>query len=343
MNVDELRTGLVTLAAEVDTGPAGDLTDAHTRLSGVDRLVERARRTRRAAAAAAVVAVVAAAGLLASELPHDSSSTPTSGLPTVTENGISLYTAPAGGRLIGHVVSVPGARSATVTITPPSLDLAWAVECSDAASAGATGKTSPHFSLSVRGRPVSSGGCRGSDDATPMNFDSYFGFGSPAGNAAGWRDLGLRVGEPVTFTIRLTGPHAAGARSQLAFGLWERGPQQNGSGVWYPRQRVIDGTTYEAESLTTDRFASRRAAISVPLGTDYDRYWVTGGAEGLDGNGVLQVGGGAMAALDAGGGAELGAGYRAPHAPVPVTFKSHHGAVVSGVLYAIVYHPVDGP
>jgi hypothetical protein len=342
MNVDELRAGLSTLAAEAATAPVGELADAHTRLAGVDQKVARSRRTRIAVVAGAAAAVVGAAGLVASELPHESAAPPASGLPTVSENGISLYTAPAGGRLIGHVVSAPGVRSATVTVAPSTLDLAWEVECSGAGT-GTSGKGSPSFTLTVNGRPISSGDCSGAADGTPMNYGAYFGHGAPAGNAAGWRDLGLRPGSPATFAIRMTGPIAAGARPQLAFGLWQRGPQDHASGVWYPHQQVVDGVTYQAESLSTDPFTSRRAAISVPLGTQYDRYWITGGAQQLDGgNGVLQVGNGAMAALDTAGGAELGAGYNVPHAPVPVTFKSNHGAV-SGVLYAIVYHPLDGP
>jgi hypothetical protein len=346
MNVDELRSGLTTLAAQVDVEPATVAADAHARLARVDRLVARARRLRVAAAAGAAVAVVSAAGLVASELPRDSATPPASGLSTVEDNGVSLYASPAGGVLVGHVVGDPGARTLTLTVTPKSLDLAWSVECANAtASDGPLPRRSPdEFSLSVNGHPISSGSCDDVIDRTPMNADSYFGFGAPKGNVVGWRDLGLRVGQPSTFTVRRTSPTTEGRNPQLALGLWQRGPQNHDSGVWYPHELIVDGATYVSESISTDPFAARRAAISVRIGTQYDRYWITGGAERLDGgNGVLQVGDGAMAALDATGGAELGAGYKPPHDPVPVTFRSHHHATVSGLLYAIVYHPLDGP
>jgi hypothetical protein len=155
------------------SGPAS----AVDRLGAVHRRIRQARRRRAAAAVAGACALVVAIVVGAWNVPmgHENSAPQPAVTPT-TIDGFDEYS--QGGRVIATAIGHLPQTQASVTVTPPSLDLKLQTRCEPGMWA----------EVAVNGRHL---------------------FGSDCDNpgTAWWEDataLGVEPGQPVTFTITVT-------------------------------------------------------------------------------------------------------------------------------------------
>ena len=227
MNIDELRQSLSAIAE--DARP--DATTTAERIDAVDQLVKDQRRNTVVGAVAAAAVAIAAVAIAPAVLGGSDSTEPAhhtdNGLPAVVERGTAFYTQPAGSTLIGHGVAEPGAREISFTFTPSTLNLSWEQECWDPQLKGLD--KGAWYSSYVNGHPLGGSTCQGPASADPLNGTGSFGE-SPAANENGWQDMGVQVGEPSTFTLRLTKHADRAVDPQLVAGVWSAGSRRRPTG-----------------------------------------------------------------------------------------------------------------
>ena len=340
MNIDELKRSLATMADEADESDHGG---AATRLDGIDHKVSRQRRMSvLATGLAAAVAVAAVVGVPA-VLDRSDHRTPltdhSSSLPTLVDHGTAIYTSPAGDRLIGHGVATPGERVISFTFTPTTLDLNWEQFCWDPAvrprGHGAD------YSTSVNGHPLTSSTCQDAPGTDPVDGTSTFG-DTPTSNANGWSDLGVEVGKPSTFMLRISGHADRGVAPQLGAVVYENGPRLETDGVWYDQQVVYKGHTYEAvaaKASPLERDGHTTLTVELPQ-SDHQIYVYTGAQHvrggmllGSGSQGLIQLGKG----VTGGGSGDL---VRLGKASVTVVANTKDPRS-TGTIYALVYVQVD--
>ncbi len=296
MNIDELRQSLSAIAEEARP----DATTPDERIDAVDQLVKDHRRNSVVGAVAAAAVAIAAVAIAPAVLGGSDSTEPAhhtdNGLPAVVERGTAFYTQPAGSTLIGHEVAEPGAREISFTFTPSTLNLSWEQECWDPQLKGLD--KGAWYSSYVNGHPLGGSTCQGPASADPLNGTGSFGE-SPAANENGWQDMGVKVGEPSTFTLRLTQHADRAVDPQLVAGVWERGEQVQTDGVWYDRQLVYKGHSYQVVAAKVAQLDGTRAVTAgVDLPASEHQLYVYQGAQhvtsGLqlhaDSSGVTQLG-----------------------------------------------------
>ena len=337
MNIDELKQTLSQVADEVDD------RGGHDRLAGVDHKVATRRRSITVGTAVAAVITIAAVAIAPSLVggsgtpPADSNRTRTSSLPTITDRGTAFYTSPGGAALLGHVVARPGQREVSFTFTPKTLNLTWEQFCWDPdRSRGGHGAD---YSTFVNGHPLGGSTCAGRPDG-PIAGTSSFGGGSPHSNAAGWARLGVRVGKPSTFTVRITEHADRSVAPQLGGAVYAHAPQEHSAGVWYDRQIVYLGHTYDAAVMKSATVSGRLTRVSVDLPPSDTKLYVFQGVTNLNGQLKLVAGGGSGMGLPRG---SLGGGNGALVDPdqrsVTVSGSSKDGKS-TGTIYVVVYQRV---
>ena len=337
MNIDELKRGLATIADEVEDSGSLD------RLAGVDHKAAVQRRARVLGTGLVAAVAVAAVALAPSVVSRSHAPTQPAdhgdGMPTVTQRGVAFYTQPAGSTLIGHVAAVPGATRVSFTFTPNTLDLGWDDECWDPGVKEVD--RGAWYSASVNGHPLGSSTCQGKPDGGPLSATSFFS-DSPTGNGRGWSRLGVRVGEPSTFTVRITKPPGLGAAPQMVAGVWERGEHLETDGVWYDRQLVYRGHAYQAvDARVAQLDGTRVAQATVVLPPSDHPLYVYRGAQhvthGLqlagDSAGLVQLGAGVT-----GGGSGHTVAVGRTHAVVRAHPKSPE---TRGQIFVLVYERID--
>lgn len=156
------------------------------RLAQVHRRIARIRRRRTVAAVGATalsLLLVVGAGLAVWPGRVTQAPPPPAASPTArTIDGFPEYS--RGGRVVATGVADLPQPSLTVTFVPRTLDIRLSIWCDPELT----------FEIRVNGQDLVAGGC----DATPDSLS----FGE--GAAEGFRERGLKVGEPATFTLTPT-------------------------------------------------------------------------------------------------------------------------------------------
>ncbi len=338
MNIDELKQTLTEVADEVDDRGGLD------RLTGVDHKVTARRRTAAVGMTLAAVITAVAVAIVPTVLDGSDSTSPadqtgkqTSSLPTITDRGTTFYTSPGGAALLGHVVSEPGQREVSFTFTPDTLNLTWEQFCWDPNRAG--GEHGAEYSTFVNGHPLGGSTCAGGPDG-PISGTSSFGSGSPRSNGSGWAGLGVRVGKPSTFTVRITKHADHSVASQLGAAIYAHAPQVHDAGVWYDQQVVYLGHTYEAAAVSSAALSGRLTRASADLPPSDTKLYVFLGVTHLKGQLQLGSGGGSGMNLARG---SLGGGtgdlVDSDQGSVTVSGSSKDGKS-TGTIYVVVYQRV---
>ncbi len=290
MNIDELKQTLTNMADEVEH------TRAQARLDGIDSKAAAERRNKLLSGGAVVSVAAVALSMVGPQLVNDANNSPAgpvsnttnsdtdkradgkrdedivqtdedvlqTDLPTVTDNGISFYTEPAGDGLLGEAVGRPGQRSVSFTATPSTTDLSWVNIC----SASLPERVNRIWtSVSVNGNTLGSSGCQESTGG-PFQAEGSFG-SSPTANQRAWEELGVVAGEPSVFSLRLK-PAAEKIEelrdAQIGLAVYENtGARFEDHGLWYKRERVVDGHTYRLAGNSFSEFKGGRGEMRVPL------------------------------------------------------------------------------
>lgn len=338
MNIDELKQALTSVAD--DAADRGGVE----RLAGVDRKISVRRRTTAAGTALAAVITVTAVAIAPNLLgsndhtpPADSDNKPApTSPPTITDKGTSFYTSPAGATLLGHVVAQPGEREVSFRFTPDNLNLSWEQFCWDrGVQPSARGLDYGAF---INGHPWLSASC-GGGPGEPVAGTSSFG-DSPATNAKGWARLGVQVGQPSIVTLRITGHSHRLIAPQLGAAVYTHAPQVRNGGVWYDRQVLYLGHTYQAVAMRSAALSGRLTRVSVDLPASAEKLYVYRGVTEL--KGALQLGthGASGTGLPAG---SLGGGtgdlVDSDQRSVTVSGSSKDGKS-TGTIYVVVYQRV---
>lgn len=336
MKIDELKQTLTEMADEVEDRGGLD------RLAGVDHKVTARRRTTAVGMTLAAVVTAAAVAIVPNldgshhTPPADTNGKQTSSLPTITDKGTSFYSSPGGAALLGHVVAEPGQREVSFTFTPDTLNLSWEQFCWDPSRSGSHGA---EYSTFVNGHPLGGSTCAGGPDG-PMSGTSSFGDGSPRRNAMGWARLDVRVGKSSTFTVRITKHADRSVDPQLGAAVYAHAPQMLDGGVWYDRQVVYLGHTYEAAAVNSAALSGRLTRVSVDLPPSDTKLYVFQGATHLKGQLKLITRGGSGMLLPAG---SLGGGngdlVDPDQGSVTVSGASKDGKS-TGTIYVVVYQRV---
>jgi hypothetical protein len=336
MNIDELKQNLTAIASEADDSTSD-------RLGGVDSKVGEQRRNAVVgtvlAASVAIAAVALAPAVLggSSDPTRPADDTNGGGLPVTTEQGVSMYTSPAGAKLIAHAVAAPGELRASVTFTPTTSDLSWTDFCYDAA---VRGNGSADYWLFVNGRRLTSSTCQDAP-GTPLDAEANFN-SSPALNAKALERYGVEVGKPATFTVKVAGDADRAVAPQPGIAVYERGEQVEQGGVWFGREVVYRGHTYRlvgSDVTDLDGQSVVRAQVDLPQ-SDHRLYVMQGAANvprGLqlfpDSVGVSAMGKG----ITGSGGGRLYSSER-----TTALVRAHPmNPDASGQIYVLVYEQIN--
>ncbi|HEY7043825.1 MAG TPA: hypothetical protein VH419_09175 [Nocardioidaceae bacterium] len=337
MKVDELKQGLATLAEETEN------RGIHERLVGIDGKVASHRRAKWIGTGVVAMLAIAAAAIAPGILDTNADRTPAANddrhagfnLPTVSDHGTTFYTDPAGARLIGHGVADPGATEVSFSFTPSTLDLAWEGFCWDPTLAAAA--QGADYSTFVNGNPVSGSTCQDSPGPYPVAPTGSFG-SSPSQNVNAWADLGVVVGKPSTFTLRITGHAGRSIAPQLGGAVYERGTQQRIEEIWYPQQVVFDDHTYQAVASNVRGFEGRKPSqISIGLPRADHAWYVFRGADHVHGGVNVSAMGHLPAGVPGGGTGDL----------VPIDDRTFTVTARGlspdsrGTIYVVVYKRID--
>ncbi|MGI8434318.1 MAG: hypothetical protein ACR2LE_06225 [Nocardioidaceae bacterium] len=337
MRLDELKQSLTRMAEEADD------QGIVQRLAAVEHKVATRRRTTVAGAVLAAAVGVAATAIAPSLVdPSDERPRPAdrvASLPTVTDHGIAFYTEPAGAKLIGHGVADPGTEEISFTFIPATTNLSYDAFCSDP---GVDGPRGAEYTSFVNGHQLSRSTCQGRLARTPVTGGSTFG-SSPTSNASAWQhDFDVVAGEPSTFTVRITNHAERGDAVQPGAAVYEDGLMAETDGVWYDKQVVYLGHTYQVVDATVAVLErDGRTVVTVDLpSSDYPIY-VARGAEhvrhGLSlargSHGLIQLGRG----VTAGGTGDL----VRPDKPAVTIVAKTNDVETTGLVYVLVYTRID--
>ena len=166
-------------------------------------------------------------------------------------------------------------------ITPTTLDLTWAADCWDPAvtSPARAPARAANYQLFVNDQPLFETPCSG-DSFGPLGPSSSFD-GGPARNANAWRQFGLRVGEPVTFTMRVKASSAdRGVAPQPLFAVWEQAPRTQIDGVWHDDEVVVAGHTYRRTKVATSHVEDDQIQVDLDTSGMSEDLVATFGMEG---------------------------------------------------------------
>lgn len=360
MNIAELKQTLTNIASEAED------TDARARLDGIASRAASRKRNKLVAAAAGSVAAVVTFTTIGPQLLDNADEPPTgpaasktgnltdrrddgnrdpaddiveTDLPTVTDNGIIFYTEPAGDTLLGEAVGRPGQRVVSFTATPTTSDLSWIEVCSARVPERNPGLWTNIF---VNGNPLGSSGCQ--DVTGPLQADARFG-SSPTANWQTWEEeLGVQVGEPSTFEIRLR-PGAekieALRDAQIGLAVFENtGPRFEDYGVWFESERVVDGHTYRLEGKSFSEFSGGRGEMRVPLPPAEHPLFLAFGVARVAGP-YRVIGNAGSSSLSSEGGPSESGTFAEPNQETASMRIRTTGDDGSGLIYILAYKRVD--
>jgi hypothetical protein len=342
VNIDQFRHMLGAMVAnDVPTGAS-----AGTRLDRVKAKIARTRRARATAGVGGLAVVVAAAALAAPAIDRDRDPsrpaatrgehtrpidlTPTD-LPTVTDKGTVFYKDAADMRLIGHEVADPGHRWLSLSVTPPTLDLSYNIQCWRLEDPAAPAQ----FSTFVNGHRLNGGA--GVCDLSP--YGPLSGLdpndrNSPAANKAKWARLGVVAGEPTQIRMHVRGRAADIAHTQLVFALFTAGGRSRVSTTWYPTEVVFKGHEYRSHGAKTRMFTGRHWVLRHNLAPSDNPYFVWAGTLQMHATGIFRLVG-RSGVGGSGSGARVSGLFRSERSPVKATFRGEPRS--SGRLWMAVY------